>query len=101
MKKYIKNIVPVAALLLTMGTTTSCVGDLDVTPINPNIQTNLNIDGLFNKCYANFAMAGNGGANGDCDIDVLMVVHLVLYARHSMQTSSQPMKLSAVGVMMV
>ena len=52
-----------------MGTTTSCVGDLDVTPINPNIQTNLNIDGLFNKCYANFAMAGNGGANGDCDID--------------------------------
>ena len=69
MKKYIKNIVPVAALLLTMGTTTSCVGDLDVTPINPNIQTNLNIDGLFNKCYANFAMAGNGGANGDCDID--------------------------------
>ena len=69
MKKYIKNIVPVAALLLTMGTTTSCVGDLDVTPINPNIQTNLNIDGLFNKCYANFAMAGNGGASGDCDID--------------------------------
>lgn len=69
MKKYIKNIVPVAALLLTMGTATSCVGDLDVTPINPNIQTGLNIDGLFNKCYANFALAGNGGANGDCDID--------------------------------
>ena len=68
MKKYIKNIVPVAALLLSMGTT-SCVNDLDVTPINPNIQTDLNIDGLFNKCYANFAMAGNGGANGDCDID--------------------------------
>ena len=68
MKKYIKNIVPIAALLLSMGAT-SCVGDLDVEPINPNIQTNLNLDGLFNKCYANFAMAGNGGANGDCDID--------------------------------
>ena len=68
MKKYIKNIVPVAALLLSMGTT-SCVGDLDVEPINPNIQTGLNLDGLFNKCYANFALAGNGGANGDCDID--------------------------------
>ena len=46
MKKYIKNIVPVAALLLSLGTT-SCVGDLDVTPINPNIQTNLDINGLF------------------------------------------------------
>ena len=70
MKKYIKNIVPVAALLLSLGTT-SCVGDLDVTPINPNIQTNLDINGLFNKCYANFALAGNSGGNGDCDIDGL------------------------------
>ena len=70
MNKYIKRIVPVAAMLLSLGTT-SCVGDLDVTPINPNIQTELDVNGLFNKCYANFAMAGNGGGNGDCDIDGL------------------------------
>lgn len=71
MKKYIKNIVPAAALmLLTLGTT-SCVNDLDVTPIDENLDTELDADGLFNKCYANFALAGNGGANGDCDIDGL------------------------------
>lgn len=71
MKKYIKNIVPAAALmLLTLGTT-SCVNDLDVTPIDENLDTELDNDGLFNKCYANFALAGNGGANGDCDIDGL------------------------------
>lgn len=70
MNKYIKRIVPVAAMLLSLGTT-SCVGDLDVTPIDPNIQTELNVNALFNKCYANFALAGNGGANGDCDIDGL------------------------------
>lgn len=50
---------------------TACVGDLDVEPINPNVNTQLEPDGLFNKCYANIAMAGNGGANGDCDIDGL------------------------------
>lgn len=50
---------------------TSCVNDLDVTPIDPNLDTELDADGLFNKCYANFALAGNGGANGDCDIDGL------------------------------
>ena len=70
MNKYIKRIVPVAAMLLSLGAT-SCVGDLDVTPINPNLQTNLDINGLFNKCYANFALAGNSGGNGDCDIDGL------------------------------
>lgn len=70
MKRYIKHIIPSAVLALTLGMT-ACVGDLDVTPINPNIDTELQPDGLFNKCYANFALAGNGGANGDCDIDGL------------------------------
>lgn len=71
MKKYIETIVPAAALLLLSVGTTSCVGDLDVTPIDQNLDTTLDPDGLFNKCYANFALAGNGGANGDCDIDGL------------------------------
>lgn len=66
--KRIYKIVPVFAMALALGFT-SCVGDLDVTPIDPNMTTELNIDGLFNKCYANFALAGNGGANGDCDVD--------------------------------
>ncbi|KGF49715.1 RagB/SusD family nutrient uptake outer membrane protein [Prevotella disiens] len=70
MNKYIKRIAPVAALLLTMSVT-SCVGDLDVTPIDPNLQTEINPDHLLNKCYANFGLAGNGGPDGDCDIDGL------------------------------
>ena len=70
MKRYIKNIIPAAALALTFGMT-SCTGDLDVEPIDPNLSLNYDIQGLFNKCYANIALAGNGGANGDCDIDGL------------------------------
>ena len=70
--KKIYKLVPVVAMALALSfTSTSCVGDLDVTPIDPNLSLDLDPDGLFNKCYANMALAGNGGANGDCDIDGL------------------------------
>ena len=70
MKRFIKNIIPVAAVTLLFGMS-SCTKDLDVTPINPNLSLDLDADGLFNKCYANLGLQGNGGANGDCDIDGL------------------------------
>ena len=70
MKRYIKNILPLAAIALSLGAA-SCTDDLDVTPIDPNLSLEYDADGLFNKCYANIALAGNGGANGDCDIDGL------------------------------
>ena len=57
MKKYIKNIVPATFMMLALGAT-SCIGDLDVDPIDPNIDTNVDLNGLFNKCYANMALAG-------------------------------------------
>ncbi len=68
--KYIKHIIPAAALMLSLGLG-SCVGDLDVTPIDPSTNMTPDYDALFTKCYANMALAGNGGANGDCDIDGL------------------------------
>ena len=68
MKTYIKNIIPAAALFLAVGLD-SCTKDLDVEPIDPNLETNIQPEQLFNKCYANIAVAGNGGANGDCDVD--------------------------------
>lgn len=60
MKRYIKNILPAAALLLSAGLT-SCVGDLDVTPIDPTKNTTLDPIALFNMCYANFAVEGVDG----------------------------------------
>lgn len=66
----IKKLAPAVVLLVSMGLG-SCVNDLDVTPIDPNTVTQVGADSIFNKCYANMAMAGNGGANGDCDIDGL------------------------------
>jgi hypothetical protein len=66
MNSIIKNILPAAALLLTMGMT-SCVGDLDPEVLDPNKSTEYDATGLFNKCYANFAMEGNEGG-GTTDI---------------------------------
>ncbi len=68
MKYIIKNIIPAAAFTLALGMT-SCTGDLDVDPIDPNLSTEVSLDGLFLKCYANLALPGNGGTNGDSDID--------------------------------
>lgn len=69
--RYFKNIVPVAAAaLLTMGLS-SCTGDLDVSPIDPSTNMTPNEIALFTKCYSNMALAGNTGADGDCDIDGL------------------------------
>ena len=73
-------------MMLALGAT-SCIGDLDVDPIDPNIDTNVDLNGLFNKCYANMALAGNGGANGDCDIDGWMVVRQALSANCSIPTN--------------
>lgn len=66
MKKALKYIIPAAALLLTAGLS-SCVDDLDVTPRDPNISIEYDAEGLFNKCYAGFALEGNNGG-GSTDI---------------------------------
>ena len=58
-------------LALALGTT-ACVGDLDVTPIDPNykvIENAAAMDNLFNKCYATLAMAGNSDVDADVDVD--------------------------------
>lgn len=68
--KSVKNIIKlsVATLALTLGAV-SCIGDLNVTPLDPNKQYLDDPDYLFNKCYASISMAGNGGADGDSDVD--------------------------------
>lgn len=68
MKSIIKNILPVAAFAAVLGMT-SCVKDLDVTPIDERTDMSVDAQGLFTKCYANMAQEGNGGANGAGDVD--------------------------------
>ncbi len=70
--KY-RHIITKASLAATFmaAMTVSCTGDLDVTPIDPSSTMVVDEPALYTKCYANMALAGNYGANGDCDIDGL------------------------------
>ena len=62
----IKTILPFAALLLSMGLS-SCTNDLNVTPIDPRKNTTVDAQRLFNKCYAEFVLEGDGP--GDKELD--------------------------------
>ena len=68
MKKYMRNIIPVAALALTVGMA-SCTKDLDVTPLDEGRQTTYDVNALFTKCYSVLALEGNEGADSGSDID--------------------------------
>jgi len=67
MKRIFNNIFN-AVLVLAAMAVSSCTGDLDVTPIDPNLNSEVNVNALFNKCYGSLALQGNGGANGDADV---------------------------------
>ncbi len=63
--------VSLATLIVALGTT-SCVGDLNVEPINPQQTMIYDDDAVFNKIYASFSLTGQVGPsdNGDiADID--------------------------------
>ncbi|MDH6313828.1 hypothetical protein M2137_002619 [Parabacteroides sp. PFB2-10] len=69
MKFYnIKSFIPVMVLVFTMGFS-SCIGDLDVSPINPQQTMTLNQDALFNKIYASFCLTGQKGPSDNGDIE--------------------------------
>lgn len=70
MKPNIKKTFFSAAIVsLALGAlTVSCVGDLDVTPINPQQTMSLDKDALFNKIYGTFCLTGQTGPDGNGDL---------------------------------
>ena len=66
--KIFKYIIPVLSLAFAMNFT-SCVNDLDVTPIDPNLNVQFDQDANFAKIYAGLAITGNQGPAGKPDIE--------------------------------
>jgi len=85
--KYFKNILPVATLVLSMGLS-SCTGDLDVTPIDPNKNTEVDAQKLFNKCYAEFVFEGYGPGESELDLGDagLSVLYRLLWNANELTT---------------
>lgn len=67
LKKIKYNILLLAAISLS---TVSCINDLDVTPINPQVTQTFDQEAVFAKTYAAFALTGQTGAAGNNDIDI-------------------------------
>jgi hypothetical protein len=65
---FIKSMIACGALMMS-ASFTSCVNDLDVTPINPQQTMELDADALFNKIYASFCLTGQTGASGNGDLE--------------------------------
>lgn len=68
MKTKFYKYIPVLLLALTTHLV-SCVGDLDVKPIDPNVDVEFDQDGNFAKIYAGLAITGNQGPAGQPDIE--------------------------------
>lgn len=68
--RHIKHLLPIVSLLMVVSIT-SCVGDLDVKPIDPSVTQAFDQDGVFTKIYATMAMTGNEGPAGIGDVDGL------------------------------
>jgi hypothetical protein len=78
MKSYINKLFSALCLLLLVGMT-SCTGDLDMTPNDPNTLTSDKFSSdpatylaeNLAKCYSGMAVSGQGGPNGNSDISGL------------------------------
>ncbi|MCM1029777.1 MAG: RagB/SusD family nutrient uptake outer membrane protein [Pseudoflavonifractor sp.] len=78
MKSYISKML-LGAAIVAGGLLTSCTGDLDQQPKDPNQTTpgnfpenpQLYLTEVMGKCYSSLAISGQGGPGGDADISGL------------------------------
>lgn len=66
-----KTIMKYTSVALLAFAFTSCVNQLNTSPIDKNSTTAFNQSAVFSKCYATLALTGQKGPSGDCDIDDL------------------------------
>ena len=61
--------VAACAILISASGITSCVGDLDVEPIDPSVTTTFDQNKVFTKIYATLGLTGLEGPSGSGDVD--------------------------------
>lgn len=65
--RYLKSFVPAAALTLAVSVT-SCMNELDISPINPQVNTQFSQNEVFAKIYATLGLTGQEGPAGSGDV---------------------------------
>lgn len=87
MKFNIKKAFPILGLAMTLGIS-SCVNDLDVKPIDPRLNTQVDANKLFNKMYAEFVFEGKGPGESELDLGDagLSVLYRLLWNANELTT---------------
>jgi hypothetical protein len=67
--KYKNMIFAALALVFTASISTSCIGDLNVLPSDPNITQEFHQDAVFARVYAGLVLTGQRGPAGEGDIE--------------------------------
>lgn len=67
--KYFKKIFASALVAVALSGTTSCINDLDVSPIDPQFTAGFDQNDVFVKEYALLALTGQKGPAGSQDLD--------------------------------
>ena len=87
MKFNIKKAFPILGLAMALGMS-SCVNDLDVKPIDPRLNTQVDASKLFNKMYAEFVFEGKGPGESELDLGDagLSVLYRLLWNANELTT---------------
>ena len=67
--KYIKQLFSAALIAVLSSGVTSCINDLDISPIDPQTGGSFDQQGVFVKGYAMLGVTGQKGIDGSPDLD--------------------------------
>ncbi len=67
-RNRITSWIAAAAILISASGITSCIGDLDVEPIDPSVTTTFDQNKVFTKLYATLGLTGIEGPSGSGDL---------------------------------
>lgn len=63
----LKSLIPLTAIAVACSLG-SCLNDLDISPINPQVTEEFSQDEVYNKIYATLSLTGQQGAAGSGDV---------------------------------
>lgn len=69
MKNKLNSVLNIIVIVCIVIFATSCINDLNVIPINPQVTQTFDQNAIFAKAYAAFSLTGQKGPAGNIDID--------------------------------
>ena len=95
--RYFKKIFASALMVTAILGTSSCINDLDISPIDPQYAPSFDQNDVFVKEYALLGLTGQKGPAGSADLDGKMKVNQDFTVPSLTATNYQVMNVSGLG----